>query len=160
ALGLLAVGGTLFILAVTRWGAGTSPDSASYLRLARFFSQGFTGSNPVPGALAQHAPLFSLILSGLSQLGIDPLAGARLLNAALFGANIFLVGMAVRSCLPASTWIPVCAAFFTLVAPPVLGVHGMVWSEPLFVFFSLLSMLALASYLAVGRRAILVGAAV
>ena len=155
-LGLLAALGAIFMLIVTRWGSGTSPDSANYIRLARGFSQGFKGLESMPGSLGQHAPLFSMVLSGLSQFGIDALVGARVVNAALFGANIFLVGSAVRRCLPASSWFPVLAALFTLLALPVLVVHGMVWSEPLFVFFCLLSVFVLTSYLDSGRRLLLV----
>jgi hypothetical protein len=61
-----------------------------------------------------------------------PMAAARLLNAILFGANIFLVGVFVRRAQTAaglvSSWLGAFAALFVLTSKTMLHAHVMTWS--------------------------------
>ena len=82
------------IWSLSRWGLGTSPDSIVYIAGARSLADGTgfslisSGGNPVP--IAQYPPAFSGALAILSAIGVDPLDGAAILNAAVLAVNTCL----------------------------------------------------------------------
>src|SRR5690606_340360 len=84
-IGVLALCGVIYVLALTRWGIGTSPDAIAYIRVARQILDGATD------IASQHAPLYALLLAGIGRLGVEPFEGARWLNALTFGINVALV---------------------------------------------------------------------
>lgn len=147
----LAVLGVLAVLLATRSGIGLSPDSVAYIdgarRLARGdgFTSGFTGHiDPI----THWPPLYPTVLAGIALLGIDPLAGARVLAPLLFGANVFVAGWLVRrhgsgEILPAAA-----SSLLVLAAAGLLQVHAWAWSEPLFLLLGTLGLHHLAVYLA------------
>ncbi len=102
------------------------------------------GNGPVS---AQFPPLFPALVGWISWLGIAPLSAARGLNALLFGANILLVGVALRMSFQDRVWPAIVGALLILVTPALTGVHVMVWSEPLFIFLTLLCLILLARWL-------------
>ena len=78
------------------------------------------------------------VLASVGRFGLDPLRGARFLNALLFGLNIFglgVLGWRMMKSLPAGLAL---AALFLLNAS-LLRVHAVAMSEPLFIFLSLLA---------------------
>jgi hypothetical protein len=152
---VLAIFGFLTILLATRWGIGTSPDSVAYIGGARNLAAGYGFSmNTVTGsteAITHFAPLYSLVLSISGFLGVDPMAGARWINALLFGLNIFLVGLLVAknniTGRPAIVWLPLFGSLLLLSAPTMLEIHVMAWTEPLFLFLGFTGLFLLAVYL-------------
>src|SRR5690606_15935944 len=96
----LPIAGAITVLLATRWGIGTSVDSVAYLHGASTLAAG-TGEP----ALVQHAPLYSFLLAAGARLGVDPMAGARWLNALTFGINIFLVGFLIRRSVSDAPWL-------------------------------------------------------
>ena len=137
------------IWSLSRWGLGTSPDSIVYIAGARSLADGTgfslisSGGNPVP--IAQYPPVFSGALAILSAIGVDPLDGAAILNAALLAVNTCLSAALVYRATGSAVAGSI-ASMLTLTAPAILTTHTMVWSEPLFLTLLLLTALALTRY--------------
>jgi len=147
---LLAGMGCILILARTAQGPGTTGDSVSYVMGAQSLLQG-EGYSRLSGG-GEHLPItgfppgYSAILAAVSAVGGDPYQMARILNAVLFGLNIFLAGIIVsrstRSWLAASL-----ASAFLLLSDDLIHIHSWVMSEGLFVFWMLLGFLLLEACL-------------
>src|SRR5262249_28604412 len=153
----------------TSQSVGLSPDSASYIGAALSLLSGKGFMVPryagLPGngewaPLVWFPPLFPAILAIPGIVGIDPLVGARWVNAFFFGANIIAVGGILRVMSSAFYWPAILGSFLVLTSTEMYENHAMAWSEPAFIFFTLLGFAALALYLESCRRAFLVVAAV
>ena len=148
-LGLLAILGVFLFLKATPEGLGLSDDSIAYLAGARSLLAGdgyreawLESNQPV----THFPPAFSGTLALIGLLGADPLNGARLLNTLLFGVNAALLGLLGWRATKSSVAGIVLAALF-VVNDPLLRVHAVAMSEPLFLFFSLLAFLSFDNYL-------------
>jgi hypothetical protein len=146
---LLAIGAMLF---ATRHGIGLLPfDSISYLCTARnilsgygFFQNDFFDFGRT--AMTHFPPLYPATIALVSAFGIDPTSSARLLNSFLFGANIFCIGIAVRTIT--SSWkAELFVAILAMMSQGMLNYHCRAVSEPLFLFFFLLSVIMLSRYI-------------
>jgi 4-amino-4-deoxy-L-arabinose transferase-like glycosyltransferase len=158
-IAILALVGSIAVLFATRWGIGTSPDSVAYIGAARNIMQGNGFSSPFTlNPITHFAPLYSFLLAGAGYAGIDPMIGAKWLNALLFGANIFLVGLITISFTYRSTWLALVAAFLAATSVPMVLVHLMAWTEAAFLFFSFLSLFLLAHYFESAQRWFLITA--
>ncbi|HEX2696528.1 MAG TPA: phospholipid carrier-dependent glycosyltransferase, partial [Anaerolineales bacterium] len=140
-LGLLAILATFFILWVTPEGLGLSDDSIGYIAGARSmlagngYREAWLASN---GPVTHFPPGFSSVLAWVGLFGLDPLRGARFVNALLFGLNTTLLGILgwrMTKSLPAGL---ILAALFVL-NDSLLRAHAVAMSEPLFIFLSLLA---------------------
>ena len=138
---LLMVIGTVLVLRATPEGLGLSDDSIAYIGGARSLLAG-NGYREVWLASNQYVthfpPGFSSALTFIGWFGLDPLRGARLLNALLFGLNAGLLGILAWRMTPSLTAGLVIAALFILNGD-LLQIHAVAMSEPLFIFLSLLS---------------------
>ncbi len=148
----------VFVIATAR-GIGITTDSTAYIWAARSLSQsqGLSCGLSASGELLpmiHYPPLFPAILGILAYTGIDPLHGARWLNAFLFGANILLVGLVVWH-HTRSRWISILGSFIMLTSTLMLGLHTVAKTEPLFFFFILLGWLLLAAHAANPNRTLL-----
>ncbi len=138
---LLAVLGILLILRATPEGLGLSDDSIAYIAGARSllagdgYREAWLASN---GPVTHFPPAFSSVLAFLGLFGMDPLRGARLVNALLFGLNAGLLGVLAWRMTPSLTAGLVLAALF-VGSGEMLQIHAVAMSEPLFIFFCLLS---------------------
>ena len=159
-----AVLGTAMIFFLTsRWGIGLSPDSASYLSGARNIINGKgisliydSNGNPlitwVPWIdnetyhLFPWPPFFPLVLSIFGFMKLNLIEAGRWLNAVLFGANIFLITLIVKKYLK-SFFLLVFAPIILITSNDMIRVHSMLWSEPLFIFLSLLGFVFLIDFL-------------
>jgi hypothetical protein len=145
AIFILALAGFISVMLATRWGVGASPDSVVYILGARHLAAGQDFStyaeNGELQAITHHAPFYSVMLAWLSALGLEPLQGARWLNALLFAGNILLVGFMLLDLLPdqagGGRWAPVMGAGLVLFPAFLVEIHSMAWSESLFIFLSL-----------------------
>lgn len=145
----------------TRWGVGLSPDSAIYIGAARNLldGNGFSVSS-YPGEftlVTQYPPLFLALLAAIGLFEVDPVNGARWLNALLFAANVFLVGNLV-GVDGKTAWAPVFASFLMMTSVISLKIHSMAWSEPLFIFLVFLALFLLVKYLENQQVSLLVAA--
>jgi hypothetical protein len=139
---LLGLAGSAGLAVVTWNGAGLDADSVTYLDAAQNLvrGRGFTltpgltvESDPrSPAPFTHHAPLFPGFLAGLGWLGIDPLVGARWLNALLLGASTILVGLMVRS-WTGSGRLAALGTLLIIGSTDLFRVHAWVLSEPIFL---------------------------
>ena len=141
ALVLISVIGVLLVLQATPEGAGLSDDSIAYIAGARSmvagngYREAWLASN---GPVTHFPPAFPAALAFFGYLGIDPLHAARWVNALLFGASAFVLGILAWRMTPSLTAGLVLAGLFVL-SGDLLQVYAMAMSEPLFIFLSLLA---------------------
>lgn len=139
---LLAVTGILLILRATPEGLGLSDDSIAYIAGARSMvaGQGYREAWLASNQPVTHFPPgFPAVLAFFGIFGFDPLHSARFVNALLFGLNAALLGiLAWRMTLSLAAGLVLSALF--VASGDMLQVHTVAMSEPLFIFFSLLSL--------------------
>jgi hypothetical protein len=156
-------------VASTRWGTGLTPDSASYIGGAGSLLAGngfiMPRADAGPAAITHFPPLYpALIAVASAASGVSPAAAARWLNALLFGANVFLVGLLARRAAATASWagglvLGLGGAFLALTSVTLLRIHSMAWSEPAYIFFWLLGVMALVAYRRTSRWPAFVAAA-
>jgi hypothetical protein len=161
--------GIVAVSAATRWGTGLTPDSASYIGGASSLLAGhgfiMPRADAGPAAITHFPPLYpALIAVASAASGVSPTAAARWLNALLFGANVFLVGLLARRAAATASWpgalvLGLSGALLALTSVTLLRIHSMAWSEPAYIFFWLLGVVALVAYRRTSRRSALVAAA-
>jgi len=163
-IGVLGVLGVVGIVISTPHSIGTSPDSIGYLKAADnlLSGHGLTTSE-FPGVyqpLTQYPPLYSIVLAAGGWFIGDTLQAARIIAGTIFGLNILIVGLLLYTSIRSTIWPAMIGSGVMLVASPMINVHVMAWSEPLFILLCLLSLLALSAFFAKGKFALLLVAAV
>ncbi len=157
--GLLSLTGILVLAFATKWGAGISPDSATYIGAARSLLEGKGLNIPFGSAEAKpithYPPLYPLLLSAIGILGPDPQIGARWLNILLFGANILIAGLIINRYALGSILVSLLGSFLILSSVDMLAIHAWAWAEPLFIFFGFSGLYLLARYLENPKRLLL-----
>ncbi len=155
-LGLIAAGATGLILYSTPEGLGLSDDSIGYIAGARSILNGqgyreaWLASN---GPVTHFPPGFSSILALIGLSGLDPLRGARFLNALLFGANTFLLGV-IGWGMTKSQVAGVVLALLLAVNASLFNAHAVAMSEPLYIFFTTAAFLTFTKYFGVQQQAV------
>jgi len=79
-------------------------------------------------------------------MGLDPLLGSRWISALLFAANALLVAYIIYR-ITLSPGASLIGSFFALTSFPMVYIHSMAMSEPMFIFLVLLGFSFLALYL-------------
>ncbi len=147
--GLAFIGSTVLLVS-TRWGIGTYPDSLVYIGVARSILNGdgarFLSDAGEFASVTQYPPLYSTVIAVFGMIGVDPLVGSRWLGALLFAANAVLVAYLVYR-ITSSYGASLLAAFFALSSFPMVFIHSLALSEPLFIFLVFLGFSLLALYL-------------
>lgn len=145
---LLAAFGIFLILYATPQGLGLSDDSIAYIAGARSILNGdgyheawLASNQPV----THFPPMFSSVLALVGVTGLDPLRGTRFVNALLFGANIFLLGI-IGWRMTKSQIAGVGLAILFLVNYSLFRLHTTAMSEPLYIFLTLASFLTFYFY--------------
>jgi 4-amino-4-deoxy-L-arabinose transferase-like glycosyltransferase len=159
---ILALAGIATMLLATRWGIGLTPDSVGYIEVARNLLHGLGLRTQTPdgaGAFTMWPPLYPTLLAVIGLLGVDPLYGARWLNALLFGANIVLVGYMIRRFANASRLAPVFGSFLVLTSVDMLSIHSAALTEPAFIFFTLLGLFWLGVHIETSQALLAAAAA-
>jgi hypothetical protein len=157
---LLAVLAILIIWLASPFGIGINPDSTVYIDAARNLLDGrglvaLTGSGEFK-PLTHYPPLYPAVLAlftraGLLLGGVSIEMVARVLNSFVFGANVLLIGVAIRDYVAHSYWLPFLGALLTLTAPDVVGIHTFALTEGLFIFLSLIGLVSLSRYIQTKR---------
>jgi 4-amino-4-deoxy-L-arabinose transferase-like glycosyltransferase len=146
----LAVLGFVGIILCTPGGIGLYSDSVVYVGIARNLLRGegvtYFDDNGQMAAVTHYAPLYPLIVSAVGLMGIDPLEGARWVNALLFGANIMLAS-AIVFASTRSFAASVFASLLVATAFPMVQIHSTALTEPLCLFLGFLGLYLLALYL-------------
>ena len=103
----LSIAGIIVVLVATHryGGAGIDPDSVDYIACARNLLSGIGLLDHEGLPFTKWPPLFPLLLAALGAVGVDPLQGGRLLNAAAFGLSVFVTGQFLRFQMCATTLV-------------------------------------------------------
>src|SRR4029450_5115297 len=126
ALCLIAVIGVVLVLRATSTGRGLSDDSIAYIAGARSMlaGQGYREAWLASNQPVTHFPPgFSSVLAFFGLFGLDPLRGARFVNALLFGLNAGLLGILAWRMTPSLTAGIVLSALF-VANGEMLQVHA------------------------------------
>ncbi|MEO8433359.1 MAG: glycosyltransferase family 39 protein [Pyrinomonadaceae bacterium] len=148
---LLAV---LIVILATPFGIGITPDSTVYLEAARNLVDGHGLMALAKGEvrpLTHYPPLYPSLLALLSATHVSGETAARWLQAALFGANVWIVGLAIARYARESFWLPIIGALLTLTAPDLASVHTFALTEPLFILLTVSCLVTLARFLETER---------
>ncbi|MDI6812198.1 MAG: glycosyltransferase family 39 protein [Deltaproteobacteria bacterium] len=105
----------------------------------------FHGSKLIP--LTHFPPLFPALLALIGISGIDPLIGARWLNAFIFGANIILIALIIKKASPKLSWSPVLGSLLVLFSSSMLIIHCWANSEPIFILLGFIGLYFLNCYI-------------
>jgi 4-amino-4-deoxy-L-arabinose transferase-like glycosyltransferase len=156
-VGLGAIG-FLGILLCTPLGIGIYSDSLVYVGAARnlLLGQGliYFDNNGQMAPVTHYAPLYPLVIAGVGLTGIDPLEGARWVNALLFAFNIILAGSTVFASTLSFT-ASVSASLLVLSAFPMVQIHSTALTEPLCLFLGFWGLHLLTLYLNESKQSLL-----
>lgn len=164
-LGIVLPGLAAFVLlqyATRPLGLGVSHDSVFYLSAAQNFMGGDGLSWPAGGGelkpLTHFPPLYPVILGLIKGLAGGLRPATRYLASILYAGNIILISSSIYL-LSSSTRVAVVGGAVALVSPVLLDIHLDTMSEPLFIFFALLSLIFLGFFFREYRTGTLVGSA-
>ena len=145
---LASVVACIFIYLFTRHsGIGLSPDSVTYYSTAANISQhfSFTDFNGIPLVdFPLGYPVFLVIVSWLS--GFSPLQTAPVINAVLISGVLVFTGTIIRGYRKTSLVYRILLLAILCCSPALLEIYSMIWSETLFIFLSLLFLVAARKY--------------
>ena len=144
------------IWVATRWGIGLTPDSTVYIGAARNIVRKLGLVHPPGTPMTHYPPLYPLTLASASVFGTDPLHSARWIHGFLFAANTGVLGYLFYRASGRSIIGWSLGSILFITSPVMLIIHARAWSEPLFVSWTLLSLIALAGFLETDRRLSLV----
>jgi hypothetical protein len=120
-------------------GAGISPDSVTYLSVARnlHYGGGFIAFDRMP--LVQFPILYPLFLQFIFFITHqDPVVFAPLMNGLLFALLIYLCGALMNGFSFPSNWYKRILLTCFVLSPCLLEVYSMLWSETVFLLLTLL----------------------
>ncbi|MBN2006657.1 MAG: hypothetical protein JXA21_25110 [Anaerolineae bacterium] len=141
------VGASLLLFWITAPGVGVSSDSTVYIEAAQNFAAG-NGFLARGKPMTHYPPTYSFLLAVASSFQHGNIVQAgRLLAVLLFGVNLILFGHAVQLCTKYSLLATSCAILMFLLSAPIITIHAMVWSEALFITFSLAFFILLSRYI-------------
>src|SRR5581483_7241657 len=147
-LSALSLAGFVFLwIATSKYGAGVSSDSVLNMATADnlFRGKGFFDDTGAP--LVWWPPLFPLTMAALSVFTRgDVFIAGWYLNLMLFGVNVFLNGVLVRRAFIDKPLFQYLGVLFVLVSDAAIRVHANIASEPLFLTFSLVFLIAASEY--------------
>ena len=145
-LTMSTIGVAIVLLGTSRYGIGLSPDSVIYISAARSLLSGHGYLMHSGAPFVVFPPLFPTVLAGMGLLGIEPLLGARLINAIMFGLIVFAAGQLIQRHVHSRVLAVVGTASICL-SLPILDVSMMAWTEPLFIVLSILFVILAARFL-------------
>jgi 4-amino-4-deoxy-L-arabinose transferase-like glycosyltransferase len=141
-MGLAAVSFSAIFLA-TKWGAGLSPDSVSYIDGGRKILQ-----NRDLSALGSHWPPLYFILVATSGLFVDDiLVSVRWLQMITFVVNVSLVAFIIYRNSEQSIRLALIGGLLIAFSPTIFRIHAVAWSEGSFCLFALLGLDVLSRFL-------------
>jgi hypothetical protein len=148
--------GVGLLLFHTRHGPGITGDSVSYVMgaenviLGRGYSRTAGGGEAVP--ITGFPPGYTTALVLFSWISRDFFSVGRILNALLFGLNIFLSGFILWK-FTRSTATALIGSLFLLLSEDLIHAHAWVMSEGLFLTLSLLGIFSFVNYFGSSRKA-------
>jgi len=143
-----AIGFYIIYLYTNHSGIGISPDSIVYLSTARNIHLHHSIIDLSGKALADFPVFYPIFLSFLIYITkLDPLVCAPLLNGILFALVIYISGWIMEAFIVRSKWYKYIILSCMAISPCLLQVYSMLWSETLFILFTLLFFISFKYYL-------------
>jgi hypothetical protein len=141
-------GGGLVLLATSLYGAGVSADAAKNMSTAESLLVGRGFFSHTGEALVYWPPLYPLLLAGLSALtGWDVFVSGWYLNVMVMAFNVFLSGLLLYAAFREKPVYAYLGGLFVLGSESALRIHANVSSDPLYITFSLIFLLAANRYM-------------
>ncbi len=141
-------GAGLVLAASSLYGAGVSADAAKNLSTAENLAVGRGFFDHTGSPLVYWPPLYPLLLAGLSLAGgWDVFVVGWALNVVLMAVNVCLAGVLVFLAFRERLVYAYLGTVFVLASESALRIHANVSSDPLYITFSLVMLLAAARYL-------------
>jgi len=145
-LSLLGIG--IVFLSTARFGAGVAGDSIHYISVAHNLRNGRGLIDYAGAPLILFPPLFSFIIAGFAWVfRLDAFVAGWVLNALLWGVNIFLSGLFFKRLFTTRPVYFYLSSLFVFLSPSALSMHASVLSDPLFLTFTLLFFLLGQDYI-------------
>jgi len=142
------LGGGLVLLATSRYGAGVSADAVKNLSTAASVLAGDGFFDHTGAPLVFWPPLYPLLLAGISALtGWDVFVSGWYLNVLVMMVNVFLGGLLVYEALRERPVYVYLGGLFLVVSESAVRIHANVSSDPLYITFSLIFLLAANRYM-------------
>jgi len=141
-------GGGLVLLATSLYGAGVSADAAKNLSVADnvLTGRGFFDHNG--GPLVFWPPLYPWLLARISWLtGWDVFISGWYFNVLVMVTNVFFAGLLVYEALRERPIYAYLGVLFVLISESSVRIHANISSDPLYITFSLVFLLAANRYL-------------
>lgn len=157
-LALLALAAVAGLAWATALGPNGYSDSAAYLVAGRNLARGAGLGYQLPGGLGttqaagsfytltHYPPLYTLMFSLFTWLGLDLVEAGRWLNILALAGALFALGGLFRR-FSSNSWLGAVAVVVLLAFPAASGVYASLMSDGLFLTLFLLSQLALLIYL-------------
>ena len=147
-LAISLLGGGLVLLATSRYGAGVSADAVKNLATATSLLNGEGFFDHTGSPLVYWPPLYPLLLAGISALtGWDVFVSGWYLNVLVMVTNVFLGGMLIYDALHERPIYVYLGGLFLVVSESAVRIHANVSSDPLYITFSLIFLLAANRYM-------------
>lgn len=151
-LGFLILLLSYLLILTTRWGIGTSPDSATYIGVANNLLSGKGLTVPFgnsPGQiLTFYPPLYPLFLAGSGLFGGAIPQTSRWLHMILLASNLFVFWLILRQLSPRPGWVTTFLLFPLAFSNSILTIHIMAWSEALFLLTGFAGLLLISQGIA------------
>lgn len=145
-LSLAGIG--LVFLTTAKYGAGLAGDSMNYISVAErlLAGDGFVDFADVP--LVLFPPLFPVLIAALAWVSrADVFVVGWVLDALLWGLNIFLSGLFLKRVFRAQPIYFYLSTLIIFLSPSGLAMHASLLTDPLFLTFTLLFFLLGESYI-------------
>lgn len=139
----------LFLIAAASFGLGITDDSVNYLAAAMSFPQELKKADNTP--FVEWPPLFPIILSVFQIFKLPILRFALIIQALSLFFSYLIIYRFIQRYIQSSFFKTITSLVF-LFSTPIFLIHIFLWSEGLFLLFSLLSITFLDEFLKTTRK--------
>ena len=149
AIAALAVASSLLVAWATwNFGVAVYSDSFQYISAARNLANLATGNGHYPGAdlPALWPPLFIAVLAAPGVFGVDPLVTAGVVNPLILGLICLVAGSWLQR-VTAAPRLSVAVTAVIAFSIPLTRVASTVWTEPLFILLTVLSLIYVVRFI-------------
>ncbi len=138
-----ALAASLVLFVTAPYGPGASPDSVTYLSVARSVADGEGWVRFDGRPYVAWPPLYPLALSAGIGAGLEPATSARVLGALSYAVTLAMLVLTLARVTGSLSWAAL-GGILALASPPVIETYATAWSEGPFT-----ALMAVAFWLAV-----------
>ncbi|MBX9851129.1 MAG: hypothetical protein K2X86_05150 [Cytophagaceae bacterium] len=134
----------IYFISISSFGQGITNDSIDYISAGLTIQEGMLKTNGE--IFCEWPPLFPLLLGISTLIGSDIITFAAILHGLIYCINVLLALYILKQSLTQKT-IFIAGLIIILFSAPLLQVHVIIWSEPVFITLILLNIIFLEKYL-------------